>query len=168
MTNVKVKYINGGTVKCLGPAMIRSQRNTSLGIEWIMPFYTTEYLPTAAFPLATPQEIRATKPWDIQLLNTDTGDMRGARLLWDNIGQTYYDGGIPTLATPAQRQYDMGANTLAFVNQNRDFWITPIHSIDFNTPTLGGYVPYFVDGPSLWGCASVWSISIEVSLGGYD
>lgn len=138
--------------------------------DWYLPFYVTEYEPQPSDqipPLDTPQTIVAQKPYDAQLdLLSDTGDFSGNRNLW-NFNDGNRDGGIPALLNPPTKSYYMGANTLSFVNQHRDFWIVPITLTEYNSASAGGYSPYYVHPTGgWWGCVSVWDISIEVYLGG--
>ena len=174
VTNVKVKFTNGGGVRCFGTAQAASPNNRALkGImdfnQLYLPFYVTEFINNST-PLLMPQGIvAASRPCDSSIdILADNGECRGARLLWDRIASPSTDGGIPTLTTPTSKQYDMGGSTLNYVNQHRDFWIVPMIDTWYSSGTLGGYAPYFVDAQMLWACISLWGISVEVSLGGAD
>lgn len=73
------------------------------------------------------------------------------------------------MVNPPTKSYNMGANTLAFVDSHRDFWITPLFNCTFSGPGRGEYGPWYVPTTGgWWACISLWGIQIEVTLGGPD
>lgn len=163
--NVTVKFTSGGGVQCIGSPATRNYQNCPLKgysnfNQWYLPFFVTEILPF-------PQEYGPHgDPYDAKFdILADTGECRAARDLWVR-NSSNMDGGIPTLTNPVSRQYDMGANTLSYVNGHRTFWITPLVDWVYNSSTLGGYAPYYVNTYNgWWGCISLWGLSVDVELG---
>lgn len=161
VTDVKVKFINGGGVAAYQSAGIQSANNSQLKgkfnfVDWYMPFVVSQSLDSPSLLVA--------KPYDALVdILADTGTVRGVRDLWGFSGTTR-DGGIATLNAPVHKTYTMGANTLSNFNANKGGWIIPY--IDAAYYGAQNYAPYYVNNSiGYWGCISLWGLTLEVSLG---
>lgn len=171
VSGVSVKFVCGGGVECVGSPMNRSPLNRPLiqttvpglwGGGWSVPFMVSR-------DLLHPYEFfRYNRPYDNNDIISDTGECRGARDLWDR-GNSNMDGGIPTLTNWVTRTYQMGTNTLEYVNNNRSFFIVPVITWEYNGSGAGQYYPWYANPTNgWWACASLWGFTIDVVLSGND
>ena len=161
ITNITVKFVNGGGIQCYQSPAAHSSSNTWLqGYgdwgQYFMPFVVTTDLGHYQSLASTAYDAQ------IDILSSRATQPRGARDLWD-FGSSTRDGGIPTMQTPVQQSYNMGGTSLSVFNQNKGSWVVPF--INANINTMSDYGPsYWNPNNGFWASFSIWDLKLTVTI----